>query len=290
MKQLELFDLKKSHKGVNVATVPMRSPFRYPGGKTWLIPQVRLWLKSLGSSIELIEPFVGGGIVSLTAAFENLAKTILMVEKDEDIAAVWRTILGREGKWLADQIMQFEVTLSNVQAIFNQPITSVRQRAFTTILKNRLFHGGILAEGSGLLKYGENGKGLLSRWYPKTLQNRILAIQPIKQKILFVQGDGFKIMKKNKNRRNVAYFIDPPYTKAAKRLYRHFEINHQYLFDLTKQLKGDFLMTYDDTEEIRLLARKHCFDIEPILMRGTHHIKKTELLIGNNLDWLREDF
>ncbi|MFQ5717735.1 MAG: DNA adenine methylase, partial [Nitrospinales bacterium] len=220
----------------------------------------------------------------------NLAKTILMVEKDEDIAAVWRTLLGREGKWLADQIMQFEVTLNNVQAIFNQPITSVRQRAFTTILKNRLFHGGILAEGSGLLKYGENGKGLLSRWYPKTLRNRILAIQSIKQKILFAQGDGFEVMEKNKNKKNVAYFIDPPYTKAAKRLYRHFEINHQYLFELTKQLTGDFLMTYDDTEEIRLLARKHRFDTESILMRSTHHIKKTELLIGNNLGWLREDF
>ena len=26
---------------VNVASVPQRSPFRYPGGKTWLVPQVR---------------------------------------------------------------------------------------------------------------------------------------------------------------------------------------------------------------------------------------------------------
>jgi len=24
---------------VNVAMVPQRSPFRYPGGKTWLIPE-----------------------------------------------------------------------------------------------------------------------------------------------------------------------------------------------------------------------------------------------------------
>ncbi len=27
-------------KVVNVATVPHRSPFRYPGGKTWLVPRV----------------------------------------------------------------------------------------------------------------------------------------------------------------------------------------------------------------------------------------------------------
>jgi hypothetical protein len=34
-------------KVVNVSTVPHRSPFRYPGGKTWLVPRVRDWLKSI---------------------------------------------------------------------------------------------------------------------------------------------------------------------------------------------------------------------------------------------------
>ena len=32
-------DNESGSKGiVNVASVPQRSPFRYPGGKTWLIP------------------------------------------------------------------------------------------------------------------------------------------------------------------------------------------------------------------------------------------------------------
>jgi len=35
-----------------------------------------------------------------------------------------------------------------------------------------------------LIKKGENGKGICSRWYPKTLQNRILAINFIKQLII----------------------------------------------------------------------------------------------------------
>jgi DNA adenine methylase len=34
-------------KIVNVASVPQRSPFRYPGGKTWLVPRVRRWLLDL---------------------------------------------------------------------------------------------------------------------------------------------------------------------------------------------------------------------------------------------------
>ena len=43
---------------VNVASVPQRSPLRYPGGKTWLVPHVRHWL---GSGCDLlVEPFAGG--------------------------------------------------------------------------------------------------------------------------------------------------------------------------------------------------------------------------------------
>ena len=36
------FDMvNKKNSIVNVASVPQRSPFRYPGGKTWLIPIAR---------------------------------------------------------------------------------------------------------------------------------------------------------------------------------------------------------------------------------------------------------
>lgn len=106
--QLTLFDLneKSNRKSiVNVASVPQRSPFRYPGGKTWLVPTVRQWLKQERKSVsELIEPFAGGGIVSLTAAFERLADEIVMVEMDEEVAAVWEVILNEKNKWLADKI------------------------------------------------------------------------------------------------------------------------------------------------------------------------------------------
>src|SRR5258706_15443167 len=70
-----------SLKPVNVASVPQRSPFRYPGGKTWLVPYIREWLRSQRSPpSRLIEPFAGGGIVSLTAAFERLAKHVIFAD------------------------------------------------------------------------------------------------------------------------------------------------------------------------------------------------------------------
>ncbi len=57
---------------VNVASVPHRSLFRYPGGKTWLVPHIRRWLVSLPQKpAEFVEPFAGGGIVGLSVVFDS---------------------------------------------------------------------------------------------------------------------------------------------------------------------------------------------------------------------------
>ena len=40
---------------VNVASVPQRSPFRYPGGKTWLVPYVRSWLAYQRSCVLVLQ-------------------------------------------------------------------------------------------------------------------------------------------------------------------------------------------------------------------------------------------
>ena len=103
---------------VNVASVPQRSPFRYSGGKTWFVPRLRQWLASQTKRpLRFIEPFAGGGIVSLTVAFENLAERVTMVERDPDVAAVWQTLLGEDADWLANRIATFDLTLANIEEV-----------------------------------------------------------------------------------------------------------------------------------------------------------------------------
>lgn len=279
---------------VNVASVPQRSPFRYPGGKTWLVPRIRQWLGTLPyRPSEFIEPFAGGAIVSLTVAAERLADHVRFVELDDSVAAVWQTIIHDEegGKWLADEIGAFEVTLESVKATLARTILTPHEKAFQTILKNRVNRGGIMAPGAGLIKTGEAGKGLLSRWYPETLKRRILDIVEFRDRLTFTHGDGMVALHRYIDRADAAFFIDPPYTasekQAGSRLYTHPNVNHEELFDVACTLKGDFLMTYDDAEEVRLLARSRGFDTQAIAMKNTHHAKMNELLIGRNLDWIR---
>jgi DNA adenine methylase len=272
---------------VNVASIPQRSPFRYPGGKTWLIPYIREWLKNkTRKPSRLIEPFAGGAIVSLTAAFERLAKHVLFAELDENVAAVWRVVLNGSGEWLARQILSFEMNLDSVKRTLGAKSKSLRARAFQTILRNRVQRGGIMAAGAGLIKAGENGHGLHSRWYPETLARRIREINRLKDRLSFVEGDGFALIEEHKGDKDAAFYIDPPYTLASRRLYSAWEIDHSRLFALMAQCKGDFLMSYDNTDEVAKLASTFGFATRAIAMKNTHHAKMTELLIGRDLTWL----
>ncbi len=290
MAQVELFDMNQfrgSYKVVNIASVPQRSPFRYAGGKTWLIPRIREWLLAVGGQgKELFEPFAGGGIVSLTAACEDLVDRVTMVEKDEGVAAVWQVIIGGGAEWLAEKIADFNLTSETAKEVINSAGASLESLAFATIVKNRVNRGGILADGASFIRKGENGKGITSRWYPETLRKRILAIDKVKEKIKFIPGDAFEVCKQNSHREDAVYFLDPPYLKAGRRLYKYSVIDHIALFNLVDRLKGSFLMSYDNAIEVRNMAECHQFAMQPISMKNTHHAEKTELLIGRNLSWL----
>jgi DNA adenine methylase len=270
---------------VNVASIPQRSPFRYPGGKTWLVPWIRHWLRNKPTKpAELIEPFAGGGIVGLTAAFEQLTSHVILVELDPDIASVWRTLLSDDAEWLAQRILNFSMSVAAVKETLSITPESEREQAFLTLLKNRVYHGGILAAGSGLIKAGENGKGIASRWYPVTLAKRIRAIYAMRHRMTFVQGDGLEVIRQQANRHDTVFFIDPPYTapgkRAGKRLYTFNKIDHEVLFDLAGTIAGDFMMTYDNAESVRDMATRRGFTIQEVVMKGTHHNKTIELLIG----------
>lgn len=287
----ELSEEIEMPKPVNVASVPQRSLFRYPGGKTWFVPTFRHWMARMYPKPSiLVEPFAGGGIISLTALFENLVQKAVMVELDDEIAAVWESVVNGDAKWLANRVLTFDLTKEAViQEIKKTPNTK-REKAFQTILKNRTFHGGILAEGSGFLKYGENGKGIRSRWYPGTLAKRLLNLNYVASRIDFRCDDGLKVMQEFATNQDAVYFIDPPYTaggkKAGNRLYKHCNLDHNRLFTVCESLKGDFLITYDNAEEVKRMARSHGFQMRLIPMTNTHHATIEELVIGRDLSWM----
>ncbi len=278
-------------RAVNVASVPQRSPLRYPGGKTWLIPHIRFWLKNQKTCPNrLIEPFAGGGIVSLTAVMEGLVKRCLMSELDGEVAAFWTAALY-DCPELCERVLQFRPTRDAINQVVNKEPKSNVERGFRTLVLNRTRRGGILAPGASLSRSGEDGKGVASRWYPETIVKRLRTISANSDQITFCETDGIELLEHELNQRDhnkesktdQVVFVDPPYTaggkRAGKRLYTHNEIDHVRLFEILADSRSNFLMTYDKAPEIVSLCLKHSFHIVQVTMKNTHHAKLPELII-----------
>ncbi|RIH80581.1 hypothetical protein Mterra_03493 [Calidithermus terrae] len=289
VRQAPLFDVELAV--VNVATVRQLSPLRYPGGKTWFVPYLKRWLASLPfRPAEFIESFAGGASAGLTVLYENLADRVILVEKDRDVVAVWKAIFEGDAAALAQRISSFELTLDNVRTVLSGEPDTVEEHAFQTILRNRINRGGILAPGAGMIKEGENGRGIRSRWYPQTLKHRILRLAPLRERVRVVEGDGLLELERRLGHSRAVAFIDPPYTagqkRAGSRLYVHSELDHPHLFHLASRFTGDFVMTYDDDSLVEDLALRSGLKTRRVLMKNTHHSVMRELIVGRNLDWL----
>lgn len=264
------------------------SPLRYPGGKIWLRPWIRQWLSKPVD--RLIECFGGGANVTLTAIWEGLATRATLIELDPDVASVWKAILNGKAGWLSDKIEAFKLNRKNVLAELDISARAEHTRAWKTLLRNRVSHGGILAPGAGLLRRGEDDNGIRSRWYPEALVARIEEINKIRTKIRFIEGDGLAWLENYKRRRGsgtVAFFIDAPYSTVGERLYTFGEIDHERLFRVAAKLPGRVLMTYHDAQEIRKLSKQFNFRVRRVDMLNRQNSEKTELLISKNFDWLK---
>ena len=262
----------------NVKTVPQRSPLRYPGGKTWLVPHIREWLRKTTPGT-LIEPFAGGAIVSLTAVMENLVPRAVMVERDRDVAAFWHAVL-QSAPALAERVRGFEPTIERIRALEDTSPTDVLEHGFRTLVLNRTrMNGGLAAQASF-------PRRMASRWYPETLAKRLAAINEHRNRLDFFEGDGTALLPLvlRTAGRKTAVFLDPPYTaqggrRAGQRLYTHARVDHARAFATLAQYEANFLMTCDTAPQIVDLVREHDFTAVNVSVKNGHHDRTHELVV-----------
>ncbi len=261
------------------------SPFRYPGGKSWLAPTIRRELANLRKTRLFIEPFAGGASVGLSVAESGLADRVLLTDLDRAVASFWRTVLSDRADGLARRVLEFEFTRGNVIALLDERPRSDIGRAFQVLVRNRVTRGGLLSRSGGLLKKGERGNGISSRWYPLTIATRIRRVALLRERVEFAERDGLEVIREAQQWSRVALFVDPPYTTgkkaAGRRLYNHADVDHQKLMSICSGLSCPVWLTYEDSIEVRSLARNYRFVVRAIPMRSTHHARHLELLLTN---------
>lgn len=222
--------------------------------------------------------------MTLTAVMEKLVDQAVMIENDRNVAAFWHAALN-DSEALVKEILTLEPTIELLREWeITYPASEV-EHGFRTLVHNRTRRAGILANGAAYMRNGENGKGLLSRWYPETLANRLTDIQRHSSSITFVEGDGTRILPLLLYGRgsNAAVFLDPPYTlgkkRAGTRLYTNSEIDCVSLFETLAKSTCHFLVTYDACPEIIRLVNHYDFSAVYVEMQNAHHVRRPELVI-----------
>jgi len=280
---------------INVSQVRKLGPFRYPGGKTWFFPYFAAWLRWMlprrpDLEPHLVEPFAGGASVGLNALAEGLVERLTLVEIDLGVATFWKVVFSEESPLLIEKILRFEPTLENAERALSEEGGDEVDLAFRVLLRNRIAYGGILAKGAGRMRRGEDGRGPFSRWYPETLARRIEALHGLRSRVEVVHGDGVRFLAESAQR-PLVFFVDPPYTAGGGpggRLYRYAEVDHGTLLRLLARLKGEFLATYNDAEEVVRLAEEAGLDHlrVPMLARKGKVVK--ELVLCRDASWAAE--
>lgn len=237
------------------------SPLRYPGGKNKLYPFVAAIIKNTGIPNPVyIEPFAGGAGVALSLLFNDVVGEIVINDYDKAIYSMWKSILTQTKKFI-ELIYKTPVTVEEWKR--QKEIYTTKNNkyslelGFATFYLNRTNRSGILNAGP-IGGYQQTGKYLINvRFNKEDLINRVKKIASYKKKIHLYNHDIRTFINSYVPKyidRAFIYF-DPPYYKKGKYLYKNFFVDkdHQDIHDLIIKLDCPWMVTYDNTKEIRMI-------------------------------------
>jgi DNA adenine methylase len=251
----------------------LKSPFRYPGSKAKLLPQI---LSRLPEELPAFcDVFVGGGSVTIAVA-ESRHDTVLIInEADSCVRSFWQEVVSGPQD-LIEKVLCFT---PSVEAFYR--LQEEKDSAFAGIALNRMAFAGILhASPIG-------GRNQTSRWTVGCRWNAQKLASDIMQLHVLLRGRTSVFGFDASFSRMWAGFVyaDPPYYKQGKALYRK-SVNHEQLAgSLQDRREGSWLLSYDDAPEIRRLYEGCRIEEVPVRYCGkgakqTWESKK-ELLISS---------
>jgi DNA adenine methylase len=239
------------------------SPLRYPGGKWRLTPFLtRLISSNFKLPPRYAEPYVGGGGLALSLLFGGAVREIFLNDLDPAIYAFWISVT-RYSKDLIDLLLTTPVTPAQWKVqkeIYRTGSTAGHLKlGFSTFFLNRTNHSGILNGGMIGGKEQSGNWRLDARYNRNELARRIQRIAAYKSRIHVSNQDACDFVRSHPWDENSLVYLDPPYYHAGKRLYlNHYHPpDHGKVRDAVKRLGCPWVVSYDDTPQIRSIYAKY---------------------------------
>lgn len=261
------------------------SPLRYPGGKQKITPVIENILQYTGHTA-FIEPFAGGAGVSLELLFKGAVNQVILNDFDKGIYSFWNTVLTETDRFIKD-IEKINVTVEEWEKQKHIYINSEcsYELGFATFFLNRTNRSGII-KGGMIGGVDQTGKYKINaRFNKKSLIKRIEKIGLHKDNILLYNEDiGSFINNHIFNYPDAFIFFDPPYYKAGKQVYSTFFTpdDHIRFANAIKSLKNNWVITYDNSPEIKELFADYVIREIALNYSITSAHKNTELIIFSN--------
>ncbi|AUT03422.1 modification methylase [Nostoc sp. CENA543] len=261
----------------------LKSPLRYPGGKSKAINQIVEYLPE--SFTEFREPFIGGGsvFIYLKQKFPHLKFWIN--DLNQELFLFWK-IAQSELVQLVKEIQQIKDKYTDGKLLFTE-LTNVDvkslsdlERAVRFFVLNRITFSGTVESG------GFSQEAFHKRFTYSSIE-RLEKLETILDGDIQITNLDYSELVKAKGD-NVFLFLDPPYFSATKsKLYGkdgdlHTSFDHQRFAEILKQCHHQWLITYDDSPQIREnLKYAHIYEWE--LQYGMNNYKQGKAAKGKEL-------
>lgn len=262
-------------------TCKIRPPLRYPGSKYRAYKYIEPFVNHAFHD-EYREPFLGSGAVFFQ---KSLSQYTWLNDLDDELINFYKIIQNPSlAKRMALEVCSFVPSKQTFESLkHSQPINEY-DRALKYFLINRTAYSGIMNMPNWGFHISKSvqpcqwGQRILSA--AEKLQNCKITSLDYEQ-VLFAPAQGKKIL----------FFIDPPYFSAdQKRAYvkSFVSIEHIRLADNLKKLSHDFILTYDDCDEIRnLYSWANIYPVEFMYHTANSNVttrKKGKEVIITNFD------
>lgn len=262
----------------------VRSPLRYPGGKSRAIARI---LERLPKSIDRFrEPFVGGGSVFLAVRQRWPHASIWINDLNPEVAVFWR-VVATDGEKLVDRVREIHRTARDGRKLFRDLTNNFRpaylsdvDRAVRFFVLNRITFSGTIEAG------GYSESAFKDRFTPSSIDRLEATIPLLCGDVKITCGDYTALLEADGDGA-IAIFLDPPYYKA-RRLYGrkgelHESFDHQRFAENLHFCRHSWLLTYDDCPQSRQ-ALAGFASIEPwTLQYGTNASGRSKAKVGNEI-------
>jgi DNA adenine methylase len=260
----------------------IKSPLRYPGGKSRAVQRMKSLLPE--EFDEYREPFVGGGSFFIYLRQKRPRLKIWINDLNPELYCFWK-YAQLDSQNLARELSVVKKERQNGQELFDELLKidgaslSEFERAVRFFVLNRITFSGVVESG------GYSQLAFESRFTESSIE-RVSKLSPLLEGIKITQLDYRQLL--HDGGPSVFTFLDPPYFKATKsRLYGrngilHTGFNHGEFAEEMKKCNHSWLITYDDSPEIRMnFSFANIYEWE--LQYGMNNYKQVKAEKGSEL-------